>query len=153
MRFRPLIDYNEIVPHLYIGNLNSPKYHFDAVVNCTTHLPRITTILDCCFYRIPIHDHPSNAEKLYDILCNTTVLKDIHNMVTNDNKRVLVHCHMGIQRSCAVVACYLIRYHNTTPEQAISYIRSKRSIAFFGGSNFINTITAFWNYNRRVIRV
>ena len=57
------------------------------------------------------------------------------------NKRsVLVHCSMGIQRSCALVACYLVKYNGWTPTEAINYIKSKRPIAFFGNINFLETI-------------
>ena len=57
---------------------------------------------------------------------------------------VLVHCYAGMQRSCAVVACYLIRYHNMNPQEAINFIKSKRSIAFAGRVNFIKTIEEFY---------
>jgi protein-tyrosine phosphatase len=55
-----------------------------------------------------------------------------------ENKRsVLVHCSMGIQRSCTVVACYLIKYYKMTPGEAIKCIKSKRPIAFFWKCKFI----------------
>jgi protein-tyrosine phosphatase len=52
---------------------------------------------------------------------------------------------MGMQRSCAVVACYLIKYHGMDPIQAIDYIKSKRPFAFFGQVNFIDAINRFFD--------
>jgi hypothetical protein len=44
-----------------------------------------------------------------------------------DNKEnILVHCHMGISRSSAIVASYLIRQYTLTVEDAIEQIRMKR---------------------------
>ena len=38
---------------------------------------------------------------------------------------------MGISRSCTVTACFLIRYYDFNVEQAIKFIKSKRSVAFY----------------------
>jgi protein-tyrosine phosphatase len=59
-------------------------------------------------------------------------------------ENVLVHCFAGAQRSCATMACYLMKYHNATPEQAIDYIKSQRAVAFFGNVNFVNAIEEFY---------
>jgi protein-tyrosine phosphatase len=60
-----------------------------------------------------------------------------------NNKPVLVHCKNGMQRSCGVVACYLIKYNYMTPIDAIQFIRYKRPIAFFGNVNFQEAIDLF----------
>lgn len=40
---------------------------------------------------------------------------------------VYVHCKAGRTRSTTVVACYLIHRHGWTPEEAVEFIKSKRS--------------------------
>lgn len=45
------------------------------------------------------------------------------------NKRVYVHCLAGVGRSATVVICYLVKYCNYTPEQAVNFVQSKRMIA------------------------
>ena len=137
-------NYSEIIPNLYIGNRNATQLlqpSLNLVVNCTRDLPNIfpNTI------RIPIDDSPEWNPNLLDIMINTNVLDTIHSNILKRNK-VLVHCMAGAQRSCAVVACYLIKYYSMYPEKAVELIRSNRRIAFFGHITFANAIERFYNY-------
>ena len=50
---------------------------------------------------------------------------------------------MGQQRSCAVIACYLIKYNNMNAHTAIEYCKKKRQMAFFGQVNFMDTIMKY----------
>ena len=89
-----------------------------------------------------MNDDPSEAVDLHRFLLKTSVLQDIHDAIIHD-KDVLVHCQLGMQRSPAVVACYLITYTEAmTPETAIAFIRAQRAIAFPGGSRFQDAIEA-----------
>lgn len=45
------------------------------------------------------------------------------------NGRTLVHCHAGRSRSLVVVAGYLVRHRNFTPEDALNLVKSKRPCA------------------------
>ena len=59
---------------------------------------------------------------------------------------VLVHCSSGLQRSCTIIVLYLLKYHNMTPQMAISFIRKRRRIAFHGGEiNYMKAIDLFYN--------
>ena len=44
-------------------------------------------------------------------------------------RTVFVHCRAGISRSGMVVAAYLMAEHNWTRDEALKYLRSKRSIS------------------------
>jgi len=136
--------YSEILENLYIGNYDSTKLLYaslDLVVNCTKNLP----IQFSNTIRIAIDDsHDWNPEFL-EYMINTEVLDTIHTHLLKKQK-VLVHCMAGAQRSCGVVACYLIKYYSFTPQKAIEYIKSKRSIAFFGHITFQKAIDCFYNY-------
>ena len=135
-------DYNEIIDNLYVGNERSVR-DFDPnkmtlVVNCTKNIPSQNNSLKKI--RLPVDDTPEESMLLYDYINRTHVLEEIYNCLFS-NKCVLVHCRMGIQRSCAVVACYLIKYHRLTPEQAVFFIKKKRPIAFYGNEvNFMETM-------------
>ena len=134
--------YNIIIPHLYIGGIDSLKssYLFTLIVNCTTHIAvtgKNPTI------RIPIFDDPSETDKLLDYVKNTNVLEKIHQFIMKKNN-VLVHCHAGMQRSCAVVGMYLMKYHRMTPKQVLQFIPTKRSIAFQPQPTFRKALEEFY---------
>jgi protein-tyrosine phosphatase len=78
------------------------------------------------------------------------VLEKIHYSIMSEEP-VLVHCFAGMQRSCTVVACYLMKYYYMTPYDAIMYIQSKRPVAFFGNVNFLHAIKIFYKNHRNEI--
>lgn len=131
---------SEIFPGLTIGNKNTASMYYDSyslIINCTKNLPisQITTI------RIPVDDLPEDSEILLSHLVNVT--EKIHEAILK-RKKVLVHCSMGISRSCTVVAAYLIRYYNVTSvDEVISFIKEKRKEAFFGGVHF-RQVLEYW---------
>ena len=131
--------------YLFIGNISASKSisDFDLIVNCTNEVPFTKGSKSCI--RIPLNDTPRESHLLFYILTQiqTDILLKIHQYVLR-NSPVLVHCYAGMQRSCAVVACYLIKYHNLTPIQSIEFIISKRPIAFFGKVNFLQAIEEFY---------
>ena len=62
-----------------------------------------------------------------DIISNfETLLPIIHRELIN-NRGVLVHCIAGRSRSSSIVAAYLIKYNNMTTDEAIEFIKNKRS--------------------------
>lgn len=128
---------SEVVRNLFVGGeknaLEQPTFDFDMVVNCTPNLP----FHDACKrrVRIPIKDDPFDSVPLFQILRDGTALRDIRDELAHGG-RVLVHCQAGAQRSPAVVACYLVAFHDMTPEQAIEAVKAARPIAFF--CNIVN---------------
>jgi protein-tyrosine phosphatase len=132
--------YNEILENLYIGNRESITFYtrFSLIVNCTKTDVQCPPNHNNCI-RIPIDDIPDESDNLTQIIARTNILEKIHKTLS-EKKQVLVHCNAGRQRSCAVVACYLVKYYNMTPIQAVEYIKSKRREAFFGSVNFAKTI-------------
>ena len=132
-------DYDKILDRLYLGNYKSPELYGDKVsliINCTKDLPLLPNIESI---RIPINDDPSESDNLLQIVKNNNILELIHSTILN-GESVLVHCKAGAQRSCAVVALYLIKYYDLQPIVAIQYIKKKRPIAFFGHVNFMHAI-------------
>lgn len=55
-----------------------------------------------------------------------TLLPKIHNELIN-NRGVLVHCIYGRSRSTSIVAAYLIKYKKMTTEEALKFIKEKRT--------------------------
>ena len=139
--------YNEIIPHLFIGDYKSTKHatQFKLIVNCTRHIPfPISVGIDKI--RVPIDDTHTESANLLRIAPQT--IEKIH-IALKRGENVLVHCHAGMQRSCTIVAMYLMKYKTIekkpiTPEYAIEYIRSKRPIAFQPEPTFDEAIKKFY---------
>lgn len=48
------------------------------------------------------------------------------NTQIDENRSILVHCHMGISRSATMMIMYLMKEHNYNLEEAHNFIKSKR---------------------------
>jgi protein-tyrosine phosphatase len=136
-------DYDQIIPFLFIGNINALNNHekFGFIVNCTNHIPFPESCTSCI--RIPVKDDPKESEKLIDMLRRFSIMEKMHQFISMKIP-VLVHCAAGMQRSCAVVACYLMQYYGIAQYSAISQIKMKRSVAFYGGVNFQRALDIFY---------
>ena len=135
--------HDQIVKNLFVGNKDSivETLTFDLVVNCTPDIPFFSHFKKI---RIPVNDLPEYCDKLLEHVKRTDVIDKIHCCLLKDEK-VLIHCHAGAQRSCAVAALYLIEYYQFTPAEAIYHLRKTRPIAFFGNVNFMNAIEKYYH--------
>ena len=139
------IDYDDIIDYLYLGNMNAintTEIDFSLIVNCSKDLAFPDNAKECI--RIPINDDPADSESLLELIETTNVLYKINNYVKN-NKYVLVHCRAGMQRSCALIALYLIKYYKMKPDAAIEYVKYRRPVAFLGSVNLECAINGFYN--------
>jgi protein-tyrosine phosphatase len=136
-------DFDNIIDTIYVGNKNASKQcaEFYIIVNCTKDIPNQC---DNNTIRIPVDDSPDESDNMLEYILNTKVLEKMHECVLH-NKKVLVHCRAGIQRSATVVVCYLIKYYHMGVYQAITYLQKQRPVAFFGHINFIKTIEDFYS--------
>jgi predicted protein tyrosine phosphatase len=125
---------DEVIDNLFVGSANSASsiIHFSLVVNCTRDIPFPKYETKCL--RIPVDDSPDNAEYFIEYMNKTCVLEQIHESLIN-NQRVLVHCYAGINRSCSVIACYLMKYRNMTAKESIHFLQTRHCDAFYGISN------------------
>jgi protein-tyrosine phosphatase len=82
---------------------------------------------------------------MYFILEEQKILETIEKYISQ-NKNVLIHCNMGQQRSCAVCACFIIKYSRLSMDNVIENIKIKRPMAFFGAINFEDTIIKYYDY-------
>ena len=141
---------HKIIEYLYLGSANALKqtdHVFSLIVNCTRDGEiAINPKLSATAIRISIDDDPKESDKLLTILKDLNVLEQIHTHIKNQ-QNVLVHCMMGMQRSCAVVACYLMKYCYQTPAETVKYIQTKRPIAFFMNVNFWDAMVNFYFCN------
>lgn len=139
---------SEIIKNLYLGNYQDAKnmVDVDMVINCTSNLefyaPEAKKI------RIYVEDNGNEEEykKLYDAIENNILFEEMNGMLSQ-NKKILCHCMAGQQRSAAIVTCFLIWKYKYDLFEAILFVKSKRSIAFFGNVNFMSTIKHYYMGN------
>nr|QDY52258.1 dual specificity phosphatase, catalytic domain protein [Mimiviridae sp. ChoanoV1] len=131
--------YNEILPNLFIGNyysINLQKY--DLIVNCTKDLN--DDFIKSKKIRIPINDN--YLFKNNEIL-NYIHFLDIIDENLKNNKKVLVFCKFGFQRSATITLLYLILKKKLNKSEAIGLIKNQRTISFFLLNNFKHIIEKY----------
>jgi len=143
---------NLIIPGLWLGNIQASQdklfiegNNIGTIFNCTKNIPFITIPgRSLHLYRVPVDDNLQLDEiRNMELWSPEIVVKLMNEYNNRGNRSILVHCHAGMQRSAAVVAMFLIAKYRCSPNEAIQYIRSKRSIAFMPGTNFNDSIQGF----------
>lgn len=131
--------YNEIMEGLYLGSYLASEEadKFDVIINCTKTLKFYSKTKQN--YRVPVNDDYtiSSAVDLYKY--GSQIINTIHVALLED-KKVLVHCRAGMQRSAAIVAMFLIKFHDMSPENALNYIKKKRNVAFEPFARFLYSL-------------
>lgn len=132
-------NYNKITDNIYLGNYKATerkiidKEKFDVIVNCTATLPFHHN--NTYNHRLNVHDDLTTISNIKLFQNIMRILPIIHNHVKN-NRKILIHCKAGMQRSVTLVIAYLVKYHKLNIEQAKKYVKSKRPVAYMTGSNF-----------------
>lgn len=142
---------DEVIPGLYLGSRYAAldgewlkSHKVIAVFNCTKDIPFHPSVTRQ--FRVPVDDNLQDPEIRnlehwsYELVY---ILSSELRRAQKQGGTVLVHCAAGMQRSAASVAMYLVATQNITTDQAVSYIRTKRSIAFQPGINFERSIRGF----------
>jgi hypothetical protein len=150
-----MVSADEILPGLWLGNeatSQSPDFmhqnKIKLVVNASKDIP--SKFLDrdlnhgkIYYIRVPVDDPGIGGvkfgQKNKDVSVMRKSLPLVLQVILKARQKgwnVLVHCHAGAQRSAIIVASYLLtRGYAMTPDDAITQVIRKRSIAFFGGSS------------------
>lgn len=144
-----------ILPGLWLGNGKASmdeeflkKNNIKVIFNCTKDLPFHSSVRKR--YRVPVNDNLKQEEIRNLELWSFEIVYKLSREHKKHN--VLVHCYAGMQRSAAVVAMYLIAHQRMKKEDAIEYIRQKRSIAFRPFVNFDKSIQGFQDaYEKEII--
>ena len=128
-------NFNEIIPNIYIGNAWSSFLNykdFDVIVNITKDIGfpekfKKTKI------RIPVDD--LYIFKNQDIKNYLNYLDELQELY-NQNKKILIHCRCGIQRSAFITQQLIMKILNIDESNTINLIKSKRKICFKPYHNF-----------------
>lgn len=118
----------QIVPNLWVGDIRSPCNKDSLKEN------NIEMIVSAVYGAKAHHPFHFNYEKanLRDVE-NENIIGEIERLLPQireeitRGKGVLVHCMQGASRSASIVAAYLMKYHSMESEEAINFMKSKRS--------------------------
>ena len=148
-------DYNIIINNLYLGNINKSmdidflkNNNIQAIINCTENEPFSDYFDNKSKLRIPINDSKDDENIDYFKSLIPESIKFINNCLNND-KRIYIHCYWGLMRSATIVACYLIKKYNLTPNDAIQVIKEQRPRALPSIYNF-NEILNYVYENKNI---
>src|SRR5262245_41718261 len=118
----PWTEYSLIEKGLYMGGAaEKPPPGTRAVLNLCQHKESYQ-----CEVHVwePTPDRPP-APSLDWLRKQVAFVTDQHKA----GRTVFVHCHAGISRSGMVVTAYLMRKHKWSRDEALKFVRTKRSIA------------------------
>lgn len=118
----------EVVPGLYIGSVGAAtnrkaleENNISHVICAAAGIAPVFSSAGIQYLLLELEDYPSA-----DITRYLDVSSQYINNALKYHGNVLVHCFAGRSRSAAIVAAYLIRYHQMTFEEAIQAIKSKK---------------------------
>jgi len=115
--------YNQIIPNLYLGDLNKAldsQKEFDIIINLSgyDYFPLAPTKI----YTFDIDDHSSS-----DIIEPINLFLPIIDEGLSLNKKILVHCLMGLSRSPSIIVAYLMKKNSWSFDEAVKFVNSKRT--------------------------
>jgi len=141
---------NLILPRLWLGDKKSstdPEFLKSAgittVFNATKDLPFSPLVQRK--YRVPVDDNLQPIEIKHMADWSPEIVYKVVNEYKNGSV-ILIHCYAGMQRSAAIMAMVLIALSGHPASQVVPYIRSRREVAFFPATNFLQSILRFEKY-------
>ncbi len=137
----------EILKNLYLGNRNDiieSSDNFDLLVNCTFDLPFYSNNKNTNKIRIPLKNDCNIVS--YDIITNNiTNIINLIDLNINNNKKVLIFCKYGEQRSPTIICMYLSYKYNWPILKSVEYVKFKSENAFRYGINYIDYLDKWYN--------
>lgn len=129
-------------PRVWIGNAQASKSdtffkeaHIGAVLNMTANEAHHFKNRNIEYMRIPVHDSLGRRDTHLMYTYFPVICEFIYKNAVLEKKDVLVHCHLGQQRSAAAVAAYLIKYYKLSPMQAMAHLRKHKADVFAHGES------------------
>jgi protein-tyrosine phosphatase len=114
--------------NIYLGSLENSlnkelhtKLNITAIVSVIQNEHILCDDQEYSFLHIPIADSSS-----VPILDYFKTFEDFIEEQINNNRNILVHCHMGISRSATLLISYLMKKLNMNFKNAYDYVKQKR---------------------------
>jgi rhodanese-related sulfurtransferase len=140
---------DEIIPGVWISGWRIAtndewlrKHQIGAVFNCTKTVEFSPAVPVQHQYRIPVDDNLQPAEihnmELWAPEIAYKILREF-----KAGRRVLIHCHAGMQRSATACAFFLMVLTGRPLIQVLYLIQSRRKVAFQPSANFATALRGF----------
>ncbi|CAG8643175.1 2286_t:CDS:2, partial [Dentiscutata heterogama] len=119
----------EIIPRLYLGSkraaLDEDWLKYNKITDILTVAQDIKPRFPKSFvYKvIPIRD--SESQDISKYFEETFMF--IQNVLDQEDRRILVHCEMGISRSPTVVIAYIMRSQKKSLKEAVIFVKERKS--------------------------
>lgn len=132
----------EITNRLYIGSLLASDNHTYLKQNKITHVfnfaEKTISYPDIVVHNYKIEDRPNF--NIHSFFPSTTKL--IGRAMTDSRHRVLISCHMGINRSMTILIAYLYQafQHTKSIDDIINLIIRRRPCAMLTNNSFYNQL-------------
>ena len=141
---------HEILPGIWLGDALAAsddewilRNRISVIFNCTKDVP-FAAKAPCITqrYRLPVDDNLQASEiDNMAAWAAEAVMKAYY--AWRAGNRLLIHCYAGRQRSAAIVAMLVILLLKKPMEDAMTFVRQKRPVAFFPAANFARAIQKF----------
>jgi len=124
-----------IIDNIYLGNMycaineeQLKKMKISYIVNCTQDIHNFYND-SIIYHRINIDDNGKDKMEMDMIEDGIKFIEDAQSLQSTSckNTYILVQCSAGRSRSVSFLICYLINKHKYTPEDAMLYIKGKKS--------------------------
>jgi len=119
-----------IAPGLYLGNIGalSDRSRYDRIVSVVSADGRHSTALSADeFWSVYYLEDEEGVPHAETAAALKAAARDIHAAIAL-GRAVLIHCLMGINRSCAAVVWYAIKYRGMSSGDAIDLIRHAKGM-------------------------
>jgi hypothetical protein len=142
--------YTEIIPNLYVGNItaaNNEEIMRDLNISTVISVineREVNNYFGIEYHKICVYDNLKKSEINTFYNCLDYNVNLINDNIQND-KKVFVHCYRGCQRSCSLVAAYLMKYQDMSYSDTIRYIKKKHKLAFLFFPHFRSALVKYEN--------
>ena len=125
---RKMDKYTNILQNLYLGTEEEINDVNDIhlLINCSIEIPFPKNRIYPMQIRIPVEEDENDCVKLLEMILYTKTIEKIYHCLCN--KQIVYIFSSGIQRSSAVVTCFLIKHIQMQPVPAIRFMCNKLNI-------------------------
>lgn len=138
----------EVIPGVWVGSAKDAAdtqflARMGMVINCTKRIPFYSRTTENI--RIRVDDATRENAKMFRAFPSAVAAID---RALQRGHNVLIHCHAGMQRSCAVCAAYVMHLqkeamYRPSATHAMEYVKERKRGAFQPRPTFLQALTAY----------